>query len=107
MLRPLRELNAEVFREQLHTKFRVSIEGGQSLALELAAVEEPPHAPGMELFSLQFIGPFTPRLEQRTHRLEHEKLGEFEILMTPIAADPAEGTKYESIFHRFRDKQEI
>ncbi|HET9837489.1 MAG TPA: hypothetical protein VFR84_04580 [Candidatus Angelobacter sp.] len=105
MLRPLTELNAEIFRQQLHTKFKVAIEGGESLALELAAVEEPPHAPGMELFSLQFTGPFTPRLVQRTHRLEHEKLGEFEILITPIAAEPGEGTKYESIFHRFRDKK--
>lgn len=105
MLTPLHELNAKVFREQLHTRFKVAIEGGQSLALELIAVEEPPHAPGMELFSLQFTGPFTPRLIQKTHRLEHEKLGEFEILMTPLAADPAGGTKYESIFHRFRDKK--
>jgi uncharacterized protein DUF6916 len=105
MLRPLTELNAELFRQQLHSTFKVTTEGGQSLALELAAVEEPPHAPGMELFSLQFVGPFTPRLLQKTHRLEHEKLGEFEILITPIAAGPNEGTTYESIFHRFRDKK--
>jgi len=105
MSTPLKQLNAEIFREQLHTKFKVPIEDGQSLVLELVAVEEPPHAPGMELFCLQFAGPFSPRLLQKTHRLEHEKLGDFEILMTPIAADPGEGTKYESIFHRFRDKK--
>jgi hypothetical protein len=105
MLTPLPELNAEVFRQQLHTKFKVAIENGQSLALELAAVDEPPHAPGMELFALQFVGPFTPRLLQKTHRLEHEKLGEFEILITPIAAEPNQGTTYESIFHRFRNKK--
>ena|ERR1051326_511218 len=105
MSTPLRELNADVFRQQLNTKFRVAIENGQSLTLELITVEEPPHAPGMELFSLHFIGPFSPRLVQRTHRLEHDKLGYFEIFMTPISAEPNEGTKYESIFHRFRDKK--
>jgi hypothetical protein len=102
---PLRELNAQIFREQLHTKFKVMIEGGEPVVLELVAVEEPPHAPGMELFSLQFMGPFSPRLPQRTHRLEHEKLGEFEIFLTALSAEPDEGTKYESIFHRFRDKK--
>ena len=105
MSRSLRELNAEIFRQQLNTKFKVAIEDGQSLALELTAVDEPPHAPGMELFSLHFLGPFTPRLVQRTHRLEHEQMGEIEIFLTAIGAEPDKGTEYESVFHRFRDKK--
>lgn len=98
MMRPLEELNAQIFREQLNTKFMAGTPG---LELELVAVEEQDR-PGMELFSLHFAGPFEPRLWQQTHRLKHEKLGEFEILMTPISASPQQGTMYESIFHRFR-----
>src|SRR4051812_33018364 len=97
-MRPLEELNAQIFREQLNTKFMV---GTPAQELELVAVEEQDR-PGMELFSLHFAGPFEPRLRQQTHRLKHEKLGEFEILMTPISASPQQGTVYESIFHRFR-----
>ncbi len=105
MSKPLQELNAEIFRQHLHSKFKVPLEGQEPILLELVAVEEPPHAPGMELFSLQFAGPFLPRLVQRTHRLEHEKLGDLDIFLTALSAEPNEGTRYESIFHRFLDKQ--
>jgi len=106
MPRSLQELNAEIFRQQLNTKFKIAIEDGQPVVLELVAVDEPrQHAPGMELFSLQFLGPFAPRLAQRTHLLEHEQLGEFEIFLTAIGAEPGKGTEYESVFHRFRDKK--
>ena len=105
MPRSLRELNAEIFREQLNTKFKIAIENDQPVVLELIAVEEPPRGPAIELFSLHFLGPFMPRLAQRTHRLEHETLGEFEIFLTAIGAEPDKGTEYESIFHRFRDKK--
>jgi hypothetical protein len=101
---PLRQLNAQIFREQLHTKFKVNIDGGEPLLLTLQAVEERNDSPAMELFSLHFLGPFTPRLAQKIHRLEHEKLGDFEIFLTAIAADPQQGTMYESVFHRFRNK---
>jgi uncharacterized protein DUF6916 len=105
MSKPLQELNAEIFRQQLHSKFKVLVPEQEPILLELMAVEEPPHAPGMELFALHFLGPFQPRLVQRTHSLEHEKLGNFEIFLTAIGAEPKEGTQYESIFHRFLDKQ--
>jgi hypothetical protein len=34
--------------------------------------------------------------------MEHEKLGEIEIFLTPISADQQNGTMYEAVFHRFR-----
>ena len=103
MSTPLKQLNAKIFREQLHTKFKVHEGGGEPMLLELAKVEERHDSPEMELFSLQFLGPLTPRLEQKIYRLEHEKLGDFEIFLTAIAADQ-QGTMYESVFHRFRNK---
>ena len=104
MSTPLKQLNAQIFREQLHTKFKVHTGGAEPTVLELQAVEERDSSPAMELFALHFVGPFTPRLMQMTHRLEHEKLGEFDIFLTAIAGDPQQGTTYESVFHRFRNK---
>jgi hypothetical protein len=104
MSTPLRQLNAQTFREQLHTKFKVNIQSGEPLVLELDKVEERNDSPRIEFFSLHFVGPFTPRLAQQIHRLEHEKLGEIEIFLTAIDADQ-QSTVYESIFHRFRDKK--
>jgi len=98
----LENLNAKVFREHLGSKFNVHFANIPPLVLELLEVEESDPSPEIELFSLQFRGPFQPRLDQRTHRMEHEQLGVVEIFLTPISADQQSGTVYESVFHRFR-----
>jgi hypothetical protein len=99
---PLEDLNAKLFREQLNSPFKVQHGPAGTITLELVDVIENDLSPKMELFSLHFRGPFRPRLDQQTHRLEHEKLGEFEIFLTPISADQQSGTIYEAVFHRFR-----
>ncbi|HEY7402090.1 MAG TPA: hypothetical protein VIB39_01095 [Candidatus Angelobacter sp.] len=100
MMTSLDDLNAKVFREQLHTQFKVNA-GGQPLSLELIEVTERQDSPRTEFFSLHFRGPISPRLPQQIHRLEHARLGTFEIFLTTISADE-QGTVYEAIFHRFR-----
>jgi hypothetical protein len=102
MSTPLDILNAKVFREQLHSQFKVHQDNSGTITLELVDVIENDLSPKMELFSLSFRGPFRPRLDQQTHRLEHEKLGQIEIFLTPISADQENGTMYEAVFHRFR-----
>lgn len=97
---PLSDLNSKVFREQLHTQFKVHT-GPQPVLLELVEVTERDDSPKIEFFNLHFLGPVHPLLAQQTHRLEHERLGTFEIFFTPISAD-SQGTVYEAIFHRFR-----
>ena len=99
---PLQNLNAKLFREQLNSPFNVQHGPAGAIALELIDVIENDLSPKMELFSLHFRGPFRPRLDQQMHRLEHEKLGDFEIFLTPISADQRDGTIYEAVFHRFR-----
>jgi len=104
MLTPLDQLDAKVFREQLNTKFKVML-GGAPVLLELVEVAERDSSPQMELFSLHFRGPGAPRLPQQVHRLEHEKLGAFEIFLTAIDPGQEPGMLYESVFHRFRKPQ--
>jgi len=100
MMKSLDDLNGKVFREQLHTQFKVHA-AGQPQSLELIEVTERDDSARMEFFSLHFRGPFSPRLAQQIHRVEHERVGMFEIFLTPISAD-GQGTVYEAIFHRFR-----
>ncbi len=97
----LESLNSKSFSEQLHTQFRLLREGAEPLPLELIEVKESDPSPKVELFTLQFRGPATPRMAQHIHTLEHDKLGRFDIFLTAIAGD-AQGITYESVFHRFR-----
>jgi hypothetical protein len=97
----LDKLNAKIFSEQLHTQFKIHLGGADPMTLELVEVKESDPSPQIELFSLHFRGPSTPRLAQQIHRLEHDTLGTFEIFLTAIGAD-AQGIVYESVFHRFR-----
>ena len=101
MLIALDKLNAKVFAKHLHTGFKLHCDGAEPLPLELIAVNDNDPSPAIELFSLHFRGPAAPNLPQQTHRLEHDKLGTFEIFLTAIEGD-AEGITYESIFHRLR-----
>jgi len=103
MSTPLEDLNAKIFREQLHSQFKVHQDPTGTIMLELVEVVENDLSPKMELFSLQFRGPVTPRMPQQIHTLEHDKLGRLEIFLTAIAGD-AQGITYESVFHRFRKK---
>ncbi len=102
MTSPLDKLNSRIFAAQLHTKFKVHFPNPARVSLELVEVMDRDASPEIELFSLQFLGPLTPRLEQQIYRLEHETLGEFEVFLTAIGADPGRGIQYECVFHRFR-----
>jgi hypothetical protein len=96
-------LNSKSFAEQSHTRFTVRDGEEAPVILELIEVSQPSTPPHIEFFSLRFLGPVTPRLQQRIHRFEHEKLGAFDLFLTAIGADEA-GTTYEVIFHRVRKK---
>lgn len=99
----LENLNAQLFHKHLRSKFKV--QGTETIILELVDAVEGSTSPQMELFSVYFRGPFTPRLPQQIHYLEHEELGVVEIFLTPVEADQKKGTTYESVFHRFRKSE--
>lgn len=97
---PLEKLNAGIFAEHVHTKFNTQL-GDTRIVLELSSVTEREMSPRLEVFFLVFRGPLTPRLPQKTYRLEHDKLGAFSIFLTAIEGN-AEGISYESVFNRTR-----
>jgi hypothetical protein len=87
-------LTPEDFRPLLHDRFRIAPDDAPALEVELVEVTEIPREPGGRVpFSLVFRGGPNPPLPQRIYRVEHEKLGELEIFLVPIAAD-----QYEAVF---------
>lgn len=93
--RSLETLTAEDFRNNLGTSFLLaagSPESAPSAAVEVELVEvSEPAASGPGTFrapfSLLFHGPIKPVMPQAIYRLEHERLGTFELFIVPIGPD--------------------
>ncbi|MCA1633544.1 MAG: hypothetical protein LC802_07460 [Acidobacteria bacterium] len=95
----------ESFAENLNTKFRLPVQSGAPLELELIEVAPGLPREGTERFSLVFRGALNLSLPQSTYRLEHERLGALDIFLVPIARE-ADGFRYEAVFNRFVTKPE-
>lgn len=100
----LEKLNTNVLSAHLHTNFKVQVEGSDPVTLELIEVAETSSSPQFEQFSAFFLGPNARWLGQGIHRLEHDKLGSFDLFLVPVGADEG-GTRYEAAFARYRDNQ--
>jgi hypothetical protein len=102
-------LSKDAFAEHLNTKFRVllDVEDAPEVALELAEVVEFPtltHSRSdVERFSIYFYGPNDFFLPQSIYRLAHERMGEHEIFLVPVAQE-ARGYRYEAVFSYFKDE---
>lgn len=79
--------------------------GEEGVDLELVEVKayasKPTEQDGMERFSLFFIGPDKPLLQQQTYSLEHEQMGGLDLFLVPVAQD-AGGLRYEAVFNYFK-----
>jgi hypothetical protein len=90
----LEKLTVDDFRPLQSERFRVAPDGAEPFEVELVEVTEIPREPGGRApFSLVFQGGPNPPLEQRIYRMEHEKLGELDLFLVPIAVD-----RYQAIF---------
>lgn len=96
----LQDLTASSFSENLGSKFRIQLGGGQSLEAELFEVllHEAHGGPRKQPFSLHFRGPRGAALPQAIYRLEHERLGPMEIFLITIGPDE-KGMCYEAVFN--------
>ncbi|MEO8435572.1 MAG: hypothetical protein ABI596_11810 [Pyrinomonadaceae bacterium] len=94
-------LDHETFSKYLNTKFRVTY--GESLALEteLSQVGELQLDGQQERFSLFFLGPREPLLNQGMYTFDHDQMGGFTLFMVPMQPH-ANGTLYEVVFNRLR-----
>ena len=99
-------LTEEVFARNLNTTFRVPLEDGRKVELELVEVagykDRPGEQQGMERFSLFFQGPAEPALPQASYTMEHERMGELLIFIVPIAKT-GDGFRYQAVFNFHRE----
>ena len=97
-------LTEKEFSQHVGTKFHVKAEQ-REIELELVEVKgyvsQEIEQGGMERFSVFFAGPGDPFLPQKVYRLEHERMGEFELFLVPIAGDE-KGYRYEAVFNYYR-----
>ena len=96
------------FAQHVNSTFQVKLDTDQIVQLELTDVKTYAHKdeegerPGLERFSLYFRGPNDAFLPQQLYALSHDKLGELEIFLVPIAQD-ASGFRYEAVFNFWTD----
>lgn len=97
----LATVTSELFESALHRTFRLGLDGGESLDLELLKVERrgafDPQIHKRQAFSLIFRGPAEPVLPQRIYPLANEPLGALDLFLVPIGPD-ADGMRYEAVF---------
>ena len=99
----LAELKVSDFDRHIEAAFPCNHPDGASMSLELIearALGVSSHVgAGREPFSLIFLGPERPELDQRIHPLKHPTLGPLEIFLVPIGpAKDRAGRLYQAIF---------
>jgi hypothetical protein len=92
----LDNLKYEDYTKEVNTKFQLT---EMPVELELIEVTQRKLTPQQEMFSLIFTGAKDNFLEQKIYRMHHEKLGNGELFLVPIA-EIADGYKYEAGFNR-------
>jgi hypothetical protein len=94
-------LTKEAFRENLNTKFRVPLSETNAVDLELIEVVETVATPVQDQFSIFFRGPLEYFFPQSIYHIEHEKMGEMDIFIVPVAKGQ-DSFRYEAVFNYLR-----
>lgn len=95
----LEKLTWATFTENLNTRFRITSEGVGVVEVELIEVKPGRSTPRQEQFSLLFQAPQDVPLQQGMFRLEHDKIGAFDLFMVPVRKDE-QAFYYEAVFNR-------
>jgi hypothetical protein len=90
------ELSIQDFAPYLHADFHVAMPEGYELKL----IDVTDSSGGkLEQFSLIFMSPVSPWLQQGMYTLTHPQGSKLELFLVPIGPN-AEGMRYEVIFSR-------
>lgn len=106
----LDDLRYATFSKQAKSSFRVYADANRTVDLKLAktalAKDRParrgkrPGDAGNEKFSLLFTGPREALLQQGVYKFEHQKIGRFEMFITPVIPPENSRYYYEAVFNR-------
>ena len=86
------------FLESLGSTFYLPAGGSEKVELELFEVSELKAARLQQMFSIVFRCRSGSVFPQRTYRLEHEKMGQLDLLLVPIQKDD-QWVYYEAVFN--------
>jgi hypothetical protein len=100
----LDNLTAKSLAEHLNTKFSLHLPTSGILELVLINVDDFEPSPTQERFSILFQGPQDPALWQGTYKMEHSRLGTFDLFIVPVSREK-DGMRYEAVFNRMRKRQ--
>ena len=100
-------MTEEIFSTYLNTQFRIYTSPLTVINLELIEVKrwEPSSQPKsanaaqLDCFSVVFRGPRNVALESRIYRIEHDRIGSFELFISPVN-DRKEQRRYQVVFNR-------
>jgi len=95
-------LQRDEFAAALNTRFQVTVEGADTIELELVEVSDLIASRRQEKFSLLFQGPLHVLLPQQIYRMANAQLGEIELFIVPVSMNEA-GYSYEAVFNRLKE----
>ena len=87
-----------MFAENLNTTFYVR-DASNQIELKLVETTSISTMPHNIQFSIVFQGPPETILQQKIYKLDHERLGELDLFLVPIAKNDA-GFQYEAVFNQ-------
>ena len=90
------------FAEQLNTKFRFYLDEAEPVEMELISVGELKETKRQEMFSIQFKIPDDVKPKQGSYKVEHDKLGTFDLFIVPVLCDNE--LTVEAVFNRMKKK---
>jgi hypothetical protein len=106
----LEEISFRDFAIHVNTPFLVSQESGTVAALQLVQARlfgDPTFAPTSsaedarnEKFSLLFVGDERAVLQSATYDFEHERIGQFQMFISPVGQNQPGLTRYQAVFNR-------
>lgn len=97
-------LEYDAFAANINTTFGIQLENADAVEAELTQISDHLLSPRQERFAIVFRVSNDTLLGQGMRRLQHEKMGEFELFLVPISKDE-NGTYYEAVFNRFRKEE--
>lgn len=93
------DLTKKDFAEHLNTKFRINLQEGGFVELEMVEAKDVGSDPRQEQFSITFRGVGDFFLNQGNYQLEHDEMGPLLLFLVPVGKQE-DGFYYEAAFNR-------
>lgn len=96
-------LTHATFTENLNSDFNIRLDETTTVQLVLVEVSDLRDSDRNQFFSILFRGPRDSMLPQALYKIEHERMGSFELFLVPVGVSET-GYQYEAVFNRVKEK---